>query len=611
MAHDTEDCEPALTGSFTVARAIEVGADEETWEHAQVEVSTAFAMLGQHVATHTPEWASSISDVPAETIRQVANEFLEAAQIGAVMEVDGVELPYRPVAVMLGKSVNNGWGAYECVWGRTILSMLVGALEVPGGMLGSLSVIVGPEWDRMASCQPGEDGFMHFPAHPTTREDWPAQPESRHAHSTLIPFTGTGHYQQNLGSTVFGWMRMQGRAGDNWKKPQVPDVWMLYRGNPLISFNEADKIMETITEFPFTAAFVYIHDETNHFADLLLPEAMDLESTQLLRVGGNSDFEQQWKSEGWCLRQAVVEPRGDSREFTWIATELAKRTGMLEDYNTMINMGVLGIPLKAEGWDFSLDVAKAHSVDEIWDAVCKAASADLSQGEDVCGLDWFREHGFKTRPYSPLKWYLYPRMTEQNLRFELPYQERVLRTGEQLGRRLHENDIHWWDKQLTEYEAMPHWHDLCELWESTLARTYHVNIGEFPFWLITGRSMQYAWGGNVSINMMKEVSDNVFGHDGVIMNTGAAEKLGLKDGDFVEVESPINTVRCIVRCRQGIRPDVLVMLGQFGQWKQPVAKDMKRPSLNNLVPMNMDLVDGGGSVADVVKVKISAAAEDS
>ena len=35
-----------------------------------------------------------------------------------------------------------------------------------------------------------------------------------------------------------------------------------------------------------------------------------------------------------------------------------------------------------------------------------------------------------------------------------------------------------------------------------------------------------------------------------------------------------------------------------------MAKDLKRPSLNNLVPMNMDLVDGGGSVADVVKVKI-------
>ncbi len=607
VAFDQAGCVPALRGPFTVEHAIEVGADDECWDIEQFETITAFDTLHRHVADNTPEWAAGIADVPAETIRNIANEFLEAAEIGAGMEIEGRELPYRPVAVMLGKSVNNGWGAYECVWGRTIMCMLVGALEVPGAMLGSLSVIVGPEWDRMAACQPGEDGFMLFPAHPTSKEDWAAQPETRHAHSTLLPFTGTGHYQQNLGSTTFGWMRMQGRAGDNWKQPAVPDVWLLYRGNPVISFNEADRIMDTIAEFPFTAAFAYTHDETNHFADLLLPEAMDLESTQLLRIGGTSDFEQQWQSEGWCLRQAVVQPCGESREFTWIATELARRTGLLEDYHAMINAGVLGIPLKGESWDFSLDVSREHSVTEIWDAICRAASADLTNGEDICGLDWFREHGFKMRPFSSLRWYLYPRLVDQGLRFELPYQERVLRTGEELGRRLHEQDIHWWDRQLGEYESMPHWQDLCELWESTLARSYDVNIKDYPFWLITGRSMQYAWGGNVSIQIMREVSDNVFGHDGVIMNTTSAAALGLSDGDAVVVESPIGSQRCIVRCRQGVRPDVAVMLAQWGHWLTPVAKELKRPSLNNLVPMNMDLIDGGGSTADVVKVRISAA----
>ena len=43
----------------------------------------------------------------------------------------------RPVAVSLGKTVNNGWGGYECCWARTLLGCLVGALEVPGGTLGT------------------------------------------------------------------------------------------------------------------------------------------------------------------------------------------------------------------------------------------------------------------------------------------------------------------------------------------------------------------------------------------------------------------------------------------------------------------------------------------
>ena len=50
-------------------------------------------------------------------------------------------------------------------------------------------------------------------------------------------------------------------------------------------------------------------------------------------------------------------------------------------------------------------------------------------------------------------------MVKQGLRFELPYQERLLRVGTELGRRLHENDMHWWDKQLDEYQGLPVWKD--------------------------------------------------------------------------------------------------------------------------------------------------------
>ena len=38
-------------------------------------------------------------------------------------------------AVNAGKTVNNGWGGFECCWARTLLATLVGALEVPGGTL--------------------------------------------------------------------------------------------------------------------------------------------------------------------------------------------------------------------------------------------------------------------------------------------------------------------------------------------------------------------------------------------------------------------------------------------------------------------------------------------
>ncbi len=604
VPYDTPDVDPALDGRFVVKEAIEIGADDEQWKYTDIEVPTAHEHLKDHVKTHTPEWAAEISDVPAAKIREMTNGFLEHARIGETMEVAGQTLPLRPVAVMLGKSINNGWGAYECVWARTVLQTLVGALEVPGGLLGSTSLIVGPDWDRWSSVKPGEDGFMNSPFNPTDKENWVSQTEMRHAFRMLTPMVGSGAYAPFLGSSALSWMRLQGRAAESWHRPNMPDVWFVYKCNPSISFSETTRLGETIAQFPFTVAFAYTDDETNHFADIILPEAIDLEADQLIRVGGTHYFEQQWEAEGWVLKQQVVKPQGEARDFSWICNELAERAGTLKQYNELINVGACGIPLKTDGYDYSLDAEQVHQPEEVWDAVCKAASHDLTNGKEVNGLDWFREKGFKIRPFSPINWYLYPRLKELGLRHELPYQEQVYRVGKQLANRLHENNINWWDRQLEEYEAVPEWKDLNKLWDDAIEKNYQVKATDFPFWLLTARSMQLAWGGNAGLQLIKEVSDNVYGQDGILMNTGKARELGIADGDWIEVRSPVGVAHGRARLRQGIRPDVLIMIGQFGHWKMPYAKDMKIPSLNDLVPMEMDFLDGSGSMIDATKVNV-------
>jgi phenylacetyl-CoA:acceptor oxidoreductase len=183
--------------------------------------------------------------------------------------------------------------------------------------------------------------------------------------------------------------------------------------------------------------------------------------------------------------------------------------------------------------------------------------------------------------------------------------ERLFRVGKELGRRLHEQGITWWDKQLDEYEPLPHWRDLNAVWEDALARHFNVCIDDYPFWLITARSMQYSWGGNVGIQIIKEVADNVAGHGDIVMNERAAEKLGLADGDFVEVRSPLNHTTGRIMLCEGIRPDTLLMIGQFDHWATPYAKDFHAPSMNALMPMMLELTDATGSSADLVKVKVT------
>jgi phenylacetyl-CoA:acceptor oxidoreductase len=601
VPYDTPDITEALEGRYR-ADAVEIGPDGDVLGDGAVEGETGFGKLVSHMAPYSPEWAEPICDVPARTIRRIANEYIAHARVGETIEIEGVRMPFRPVAVSLGKTVNNGWGGYECVWARTLLAALVGGLEVPGGTLGTTVRLNRQVPARVDSVLAGPDGFMDYPLNPTDKAHWSPNPNIRNAYRTMVPLAANGPWSQALGPTHFSWMFLD-ETPKGLPRVTLPDVWFVYRTNPAISFWDTAALGQKMARFPFMVAFAYTHDETNHFADVLLPEATDLESLQLIRIGGSKFVEQFWHRQGFALRQPAVATRGEARDFTAIATELARRTGLLEKYNGAINKGAAGVPLKGAHWDHSLTAADEHAPEVIWDAVCRSASAELTDGREEHDLAWWKKNGLATKAFSQTKWYLFPTLAAKRLRFELPYQERLQRIGVELGRRLHEHDMHWWDKQLTEYQALPVWKDFGALWTVALAKSGGAPQ-DYPFWLLTARSMQYAWGANVGMQLIKEVADNVKGHRGVIINTQAAQGLGIRDGDPVEIATPKHRVRGRAVLRQGIRPDTLLMLGQFDHWATPFTKDFGMPSMNSLSEMSMDLTDATGSSADVVRVSI-------
>jgi len=378
------------------------------------------------------------------------------------------------------------------------------------------------------------------------------------------------------------------------RRAQIDDVTVI-TGEDLEITKEGGEVV---------VSFAYTRDETNHMADILLPEATDLESLQLIQIGNTKFIEQLWKHQGWAIRQPAVEPVVDCMDMTDIATELARRADLLEPYNQAINRGAAGMKLSGDGFDYRLDPQLAHRREAIWDAVCKAASHSLSGGEAVHDLDWFKAHGYMLRPFPQLNWYLYPRLKDNGIRFELPYQERILRHGTQLARRLHEIGVQWWDRQLEEYEPLPSYRRFPDIWID-YAREVGRDPAEFPFWAVTARSMQYAWGANVGIPLINEVAANVAGHRGVIINRTAARARGIADGDPVIIESVADRTRGTAVLREGIRPDTILMIGQFDHWATPVAKDLGVASLNTLTSLSLSLTDSTGSTADLARVKIT------
>ena len=90
----------------------------------------------------------------------------------------------------------------------------------------------------------------------------------------------------------------------------------------------------------------------------------------------------------------------------------------------------------------------------------------------------------------------------------------------------------------------------------------------------------------------------------MIINAGARGATRHRRRRLVEIATPRASVRGRAVLRQGIRPDTLLMLGQFDHWATPFAKDFGMPSLNTLVPMSMELTDATGSGADIVRVSL-------
>ncbi|MFC1592704.1 hypothetical protein ACFL4C_01670, partial [Candidatus Omnitrophota bacterium] len=81
--------------------------------------------------------------------------------------------------------------------------------------------------------------------------------------------------------------------------------------------------------------------------------------------------------------------------------------------------------------------------------------------------------------------------------------------------------------------------------------------------------------------------------------------------DEIYVESAYGKVKGRAKLREGLRPDTIVFLSQFGHWLTPVAKDTRErlPNLNELSKMDLHKMSEDGGVRDTVRVKVYKATE--
>ena len=261
--------------------------------------AVGFDELKQHVKDFTPEWASKITELPAELITRTAKE------MGKLLPKVGLH-PGRHFA----------WYGDDSQRARAmaILTALLGSYGRPGGIYLS-SFIPAP----------------HYPSAP-----FPEPNPRADGAGTYYPYASLG-----LGVT-------NGLVDATYsQKPYPIKAWIAYSQNVLQSIPNPYKTKAAIEKLDLFVLVDVRPMEQFLYADLVLPEATYLERYDDLYTVRNA------KKPFAAIRQPVVDPLFESKPGWWIAKETAKRLGMqdyfkwdtIEDYLDY-RLSSLGVTLK-------------------------------------------------------------------------------------------------------------------------------------------------------------------------------------------------------------------------------------------------------------------------
>jgi thiosulfate reductase / polysulfide reductase chain A len=245
---------------------------------ADPHASTAdkIAALKDHLAPYSPEWAEEISGVGADLIRDIAVEFAAA----------------RPGCVISSRGASANYNGVETERAIQMLAAITGNFDNPGGRCRAVAA----KWN--------------YPAGPADKPE-PAKLDilEGFAGDVALPAHGVGNQILN--------MIGDGRAGR-------PDVYMWFNYNPVFSNGNTQQNIDILKDeslIPMTVAVTPFYDESAALADLILPDAMYLEKYDFEDGVSPSQVPE------YYIRQPVVPPQGEARDFKDVCCELAERMG--------------------------------------------------------------------------------------------------------------------------------------------------------------------------------------------------------------------------------------------------------------------------------------------
>ena len=528
---DAKGVEPALEGEFAIGG---------------VKVKTAFQLFKEHVAQYTPEWAAGICGIPADPIRQVAQELGEHAMIGSTVVVDGIRLPYRPVSVMAYHMAQQELG-FQAIRAIIMVFMLLGAVEAVGGLRVDFTWKPHGNYEKLDQIQ------IKDPPYNIYLKD-----------SKFFPINS------NNSAVVAKVMLNPQKYGVDY----IPEVLIVHMANPLVAFASQPEFIESYKKFKFVAVIdPWLSETADYFADVVLPAAM------LEKYEGPLSATNQYV-DAVALRVPVMKPLFQSRGEIDIYLDLSEKAGILYGEGGYLDELNKALKLKEP---YKLDLNRKPAVREIFDLWARAQGI----GE---GVAYFEKHGVKVKgPVKATKYYGYAQDPPFNgIRHRL-YGESLLRYREEMKAKGAEA-IYWGD-----YTPFPTWRPPT-MWRSPR---------DYDLVLISYKLIEFKQSRSSFVPLLAELAPE----QRLDINPKTAKAKGIRDGDLVWVEShnavtgETRKVKVRARLTEGIRPDTVGMPHHYGMWTHPWAKG-QGPTPNSIYFTGEGYVANTADQSLQVKVRV-------
>ena len=599
----TADADPYLLGSFTL--------DD------RMPVKTAFQLLTERLKKYTPEWASGITGIPADTIRRLAHE------MGITARDEKIELPIpwtdtwgrehqtvtgNPVAFHAMRGLAAHSNGFQTIRALAILMSVLGTIDRPGGFRHKAPF---PRPIPPCAKPPNSPEAVQ----PDTPLDgmplgWPAAPEDLFVDDGGDPVRIDKAFSWEYPLAVHG--LMHNVITNAWRGDPYPiDTLFIFMANMAwnssMNTSEIRRMLNDRDEngeyrIPFLVVADAFQSETVAFADLVLPDTSYLERHDCMSMLDRpiSEFDGPADS----VRIPVLPPSGESKPFQEVLIELASRLKLpaftTEDgsrkyrdypdfvinYETSKGSGIGFLAgwrgkggekfMKGEPnprqWEmyeqnncvFHYELPRSYQYMRNW-----------NQGY----LEWAKRHVL-TRYAEPINIHIYSEVLQ---RFRLAAQGR--RPGRQPPDHLRK-------RVETHFDPLPFY---AQPMESGV-----TDLQKYPLNAITQRPMAMYHSWDSQNPWLRQIHTWNF----LYVNSRTAREAGIEDGGWMWLESMHGKVRCQCRYSEAVEPGTVWTWNAIG--KAAGAWGLKRDAneskqgflLNHLIKEELPAADGKGTVSN-------------